>query len=283
MTSDMYKRLGLDKGRCDGKFGVEIEVDGENLPRAKVSKDFDKYWKVEHDSSIKGKIEDAEYVFKQPLSLVDTKKALDVMEARFVELDSVVNEAVKAGVHTHLNIQSYTPLELLTLITTYYLLEDHFVHWAGKSRVGNHFCLRAKDAEAVVYKIIKTCETRDWRHLNTDNIRYASLNLNAMHKYGSIEFRSMRSTRNLDVIYRWVELIDQLEKGAKKFASPRQVIESFSELNAGNNFVEFVMEDLAHEFIPLNIDMRESMEVIQPLAYMIEWDKFNKEKVNPFL
>lgn len=283
MTSDMYKRLGLGCGRSEGKLGVEIEVDGAALPRAKQDKEFDSFWRVEHDSSIKGKIEDAEYVFKKPLSLIETKMALNVMERRYLELGSVVNEAFKAGVHTHLNIQSYTPLELLTLITTYYLLEDHFVHWAGNTRVGNHFCLRAKDAEAVVYKIIKTCETRDWRHLNTDNIRYASLNLNAMHKYGSIEFRSMRSTRDLGVIYKWVELIDQLEKGAKKFASPKHVVEAFSELDANNQFINYVMEDLADEFLPFNIGLREGMEIIQPLAYMIDWAGFNREKVNPFL
>jgi hypothetical protein len=281
--SDMYERLGLRCGRTNGKFGVEIEVEGALLPRKGEDKAFDLLWKEERDGSLRGE-ESAEYVFRKPLSMDDTQKAIGELERRYVEKNSRIDESLRAGVHVHLNIQDWMPLELMTFATTYYLLEDYFVHWSGAGRVGNHFCLRATDAEGVILKVIDACQKRDWRHLNTDDIRYASLNWNAMHKYGSIEFRSMRSTRKLEDILRWVELIDQLTRGAKKFGSPQDVIKAVSEFEGPERFIKHVMEDYADEFLQFrNIDIWEGLRNVQPLAFLIDWGRFNKEKVNPFV
>ena len=278
---DMYTSLHLDCGRTDGMFGVEIEVEGERLPRRGS---ITKVWSVEHDGSLDRNRDTAEYVFRQPLSLLESRDAIKLLEKAFDEADSTYYEAVRAGVHTHLNIQSLTPLELLTLVTTYYVLEDYFVHWSGPKRVGNHFCLRASDAESVIQLLLKTCQTKDWRHLNTEEIRYASLNLSSMFKYGSVEFRSTRSTPDFNQTIRWVELIDQLNKGAKKFANPQDVISGVSEMHGQEAFIRYVMEDLADEFLQFkNINIWEGLRVCQPIAYMIDWKAFTKEKVNPFV
>jgi hypothetical protein len=281
---DMYERLNLRCGRTDGKFGVEIEVEGKELPHKREDHLFDNLWKVERDGSLKGQFDNLEYVMRVPLSLDGVKDSVAALERRYQEKGSVVDETVRAGVHVHLNIQNYSPLELMTFATTYYMLEDYFVHWSGAGRVGNHFCLRATDAEGVIYKLIDACQNRDWRHLNTDDIRYASLNWNAMHKYGSIEFRSMRSTRKLEDVIRWVELIDRLTVGAKKFNNPREVIGAVSEFQGPERFIEYVMEGMAGEFLQFrNVDIWEGLRNVQPLAFLIDWDKFNKQKVNPFV
>jgi hypothetical protein len=281
---DMYDKLGLTVGRCEGRFGIEIEVEGDFLP----SPDGEGHlightWAVEEDNSLRGS-ESAEYVLTAPVSLYGARKALDVLGAAFEEAGSSVDEAVRAGVHVHLNIQTYTPLELMTLATTYYILEDLFVHWAGKTRVGNHFCLRALDAPYVIEKLKDACKKKDFRYVNTDNVRYASLNWNSMFKYGSIEFRAMRSTANLDSIYCWIEMIDQLTKGAAKFATPKAVVNGMSEMDGPQRFIEYVMGDYAKEFEGFKgVSIKNGMRVVQPLAQMINWQDFNKEKVNPFL
>lgn len=281
--TDMYERLRLTCARTDGKFGVEIETEGERLPINGRDREFDKLWLVERDGSLAAN--GMEYIFRKPLSLEGTAEALKVFEQNCIKANTKLEPSFRAGVHTHLNIQKLSPLELLTLITTYYMLEDYFLWWSGPHRKGNHFCLGAKEAEAQMQKLFEACQKRDWRHLNTDNIRYASLNLNAMFKHGSIEFRSMRSTADMGLVMRWVQLIDQLTKGANKFANPRDVIESVSHMDGDpNTFLSFVMEDLADEFRPFDqVDIWENIHTVQPLAYLVDWEKFNKDKVNPFL
>lgn len=280
---DMFDKLGLDGKRVDGKFGIEIEVEGLHLPEGHMGL-IGRTWRVEEDNSLRG-AETAEYVIDAPVSLYGAKKAIRLLRDEFKENDTNINEAIRAGVHVHLNIQSYTPLELLTLATTYYILEDLFVHWAGSHRVGNHFCLRASDAPFVITKLREACKTKDWRHVNTDNIRYASLNWNSMFKYGSIEFRAMRSTADLSAIYMWVKLIDQLTKGAAKFNNPKAVVAGMSEFDGPRRFVEYVMEEYAPEFDKFwdKVSITRDMRTVQPLAQTINWAEFNKEKANPFV
>lgn len=282
--TDMYDILGLKCKRSDGTFGVEIEVEGKNLPTAGEIKKFDAYWRVEKDNSLRGE-DSAEYVFNIPLPLEDTKNAIYVLDETYKKCGSEVEETYRAGVHVHLNIQSWTPLELLTFLTTYYMLENYFCHWAGESRVGNHFCLRAQDAEYVIYKLLAACKKKAWRELNTDEIRYASVNLNAMHKYGSVEFRAMRSSKDLNDTVRWVELINQLVIGSKRFENPRDVVTCLSMFVDGNKFMEYVMGDLSHEFHKFengSMWVWEGMEIVQPLAFGVDWDIFNRPKINPF-
>ena len=280
---DMYERLNLDVGRCEGKVGIEIEAEGLNLPRMSVNPDFLKTWKIERDGSLRGE-DNAEYVLRKPCQFDEVGGVLNLIEEAARQNGSTIDESIRAGVHVHLNIQNYTPLELLTFITTYYILEDLFVHWCGKERVGNHFCLRAADAEYVVGKILETCQKKDWRVLNTENIRYTSLNLTSMFKYGSVEFRSMRSTGDLGEIHMWAMLIEQLEKGARKFGNPKEVVHAMSEMNGPDRFIEYVMEDLTEELLKYGkMSIMPAMRTIQPIAFMIDWDKFNKDKVNPFL
>lgn len=280
---DMYDRLNLMCKRTDGQYGVEVEVEGKRLPIAGQFEFFDEYWNVERDGSLKA-AESAEYVFKKPLSLDETKEALDTLVKAYEEAKSKPTESIRAGVHLHVNIQNYPPLELLTLATTYYVLEDHIVHWCGQERVGNHFCLRLQDAEGIVHSLEQACQTKDWRHLNTDQIRYAALNWASMFKHGSLEFRCMRSTQDIEEIFKFVLIIDRLVKGAKKFRDPRDVLASFSEMNGIEGFIKFVMDDMAEELLVFDpiVSGRKSMEEIQPLVFMTDWDKFEKEKVNPF-
>lgn len=275
---NMFQLLGLN-GKCltEDVYGVEIEVEGNKLPRK-----LDNFWKVTDDGSLKGE-ETAEYVFSSPLSMPDTRLALDVLKGSFTEHESRIDESIRAGIHVHKNIQHYTPLKLLTLGTTYYMLEDYFTRWCGEERVGNHFCLRARDAKAIVYALLKTCQSRDWRHLNTDNLRYSALNWTSIFKHGTLEFRSMRTTSDMEIVYRWVELIDQLGKGAERFETPRDVIMSVSEMGGAEQFVQHVMGDFADEFLKDGpVDIWQSLRTVQPIAFEVNWDEFQKEKVNPF-
>ena len=251
------------------------------LPRPRA-KEFNALWRVERDGSLRGD-DTAEYVTVAPMSREGIKNALDVLDAFYVKNQSVVNESIRAGVHVHLNVQHKTPLELMTFITTYYIMENYFVHWCGKGRIGNHFCLRAEDAEYLVNQFLKVGQTRDWRHLNTEEIRYSALNLLSLFKYGSVEFRTMQGTRDLNKIMTWVDMIDQLDKASAQFKNPVDVIHALSDMNGPERFAREIMGDLFKEFESLNVDIIRSMRIIQPMAMMTDWDVFSKKKVNPFL
>lgn len=276
----VFESLGL-RNRQEGKFGVEIEVEGKRLPTTELHP---RYWRVDHDGSLKA-AEAFEYVTPLPMSLEGIRKALDDLERVYKAKKSVVDESIRAGIHVHLNVQDYYPEELWTFVTTYYCLEDLLVHWCGPSREGNHFCLRSCDSEFSLFAIAEAIKGKNLKGLNTDNLRYAALNPCSLFKYGSLEFRSMRGTRDLDAVFTWVKLIDDLEKGAKQFKTPDRVIHAMS-AGGSRGFVEQVLGDSAKLFTNVkNIDeiLKNSMRRTQMIAFAVDWNTYKPERANPFL
>jgi hypothetical protein len=277
----MFSELRLNEimRPTDGDWALEIEAEGHDLPRRQTD-EFHKLWNVEADNSLRGE-DTAEYVMRGPKDMAGLERSMEVFAEAIARNDSFIEESRTAGVHLHMNVQKWHPLKLLTFITTYYILEKMLVRWCGPHRSGNHFCLRATDAEFVLLLLQKAVDAKDWRHLNTEDIRYTALNLTAMFKYGSVEFRSMRSTSKLDDILTWAKLIEQVVKGSEQFNTPRDVIQCVSESDGDERFVQAVMG----EYAPIlgKPDIWEGVRAIQPFVFMAQWDKIGKKKVNPFL
>lgn len=230
-----------------GLMGVEIEVEGVDLPNNhNVSKEFTRYWKITEDGSLRGQ-ESWEYVFNTPLSLQDTEKALNILGEEYHRLGSTVDDTVRAGIHVHINVQDLTLNQLMVFFSIYYSLEEVLIRYCGEGRAGNHFCLRAGDAEYMMYALLNAFQQGRFAELASDNVRYAAMNVNALFKYGSLEFRTLRSTRDINRIFTWVKVINQIKVMSLTFTSAKEVLESMS-LNGGEAFAKRILGD---ELYPL--------------------------------
>ncbi len=205
-----------------GDLGVEIEVEGDDLPGREFG-----YWKTERDGSLRG--ESAEYVLRKPLDKDSLEKALKELDTAYRECDTNVHDSIRAGVHVHVNVQELTKLQLFNFIAVYLILEDLLIKWCGKSREGNLFCLRCRDAEAWLQWLESSVKADNLGVLRSDEIRYASINLKALCQYGSLEFRAMRGTRDLGLIKTWAFMLYGLREFSKTFENPLQVIGVFCE------------------------------------------------------
>ena len=258
------------KYKTDGDVGIEIEVEGERLPK------LDKYWKNEHDGSLRGP-ENIEYVLERPMSLKDARIALKYLSVQYNKNDAVVHDSVRAGVHVHINVQDLNIIELYNFMTLYLILEEVLVKHCGQFREGNLFCLRACDADYLLGQLQNAAEDKNFRALVTDQLRYASMNVKALGTYGSLEFRAMRGTRDLDVIYNWAETLLNLREVAKRYESPEKIIEGFSEGEA-RSFLENAIGERAEEFMFDGFErmLCDGMRRAQDVAYCVDWNNFNE-------
>lgn len=259
--------------QTDGDIGLEIEVEGHKLPNPDntFGSDFANFWKITQDGSLRG--EAWEYVFHRPLSLEGTQRALDELVGMYRALGSDVYDSVRAGIHVHVNVQKLTFLQLMNMLVIYYCLETVLVNFCGKDRVGNHFCLRARDAEYIIHSLYKTMTSNGSSHdLATDNIRYASMNLAALFKYGSVEFRALRSTKDTRRILVWVGAMLSVREAAKTFNNPKEIIESMS-LNGGIQFISRILGDLLPYFEYKNMeeDILHDSRIVQGLVFKSNW------------
>lgn len=258
------------KYKTTGDVGIEIEVEGKRLPIA------ERYWRNEVDGSLRGP-ETREYVLDEPSTLAVAKEALDYLDAQYNALDSVVHDSVRAGVHVHINVQHLNMIELYNFMTLYLVLEEVLVKWCGPHREGNLFCLRACDADFLLGQLQNAAESRQFRNLVTDQLRYASMNVKALGTYGSLEFRAMRGTRDLSLIYKWAEVLLNLREVAKGYDSPDKIIEGFSEGEAegflihalGDNVKDFMCEGYEDMLVS-------GMRRAQDIAYCVDWQDYHE-------
>lgn len=260
-----------------GDVGIEIEVEGNRLPWC------EKYWKNEEDGSLRGP-ENREYVLKKPSTLKEAELALKYLSVMYNKNDTDVHDSVRAGVHCHVNVQDLNIVELYSFMTVYIILEDLLVKFCGEFREGNLFCLRTGDAEYLLQALQDAAKQRRFRTLVSDNLRYASMNVKALGTYGSLEFRAMRGTRDLGLIYKWAEVLVGLREAAKKFTDPTDVVNGFSEGDA-EHFLHRCLGDNDHLFKCEGYAQMVSagMRRAQDVAFCTNWQKFfEKEVINPF-
>lgn len=256
----------LEQERKKGDVGIEIECEGKNIQMA-----INDFWHTVNDGSLRGEFphEKAEFVFQKPLFLKDVKLAL----ANLAEINAKAkfNFSFRTSVHVHINVQELTEDQLVSMIYTYALLEDALIFYCGKERKCNRFCLRIQDAEGVLQVIsgIIRNGVKVMRNFNEGEIRYAALNLAALTKYGSVEFRAMRGTMDQGIILNWVESLLSIREFAMNVENVTKIAELFTNLGP-EKFMELVLKDNAHLFQYKGFD--HDMLKCFSLSYDIPWE-----------
>ena len=259
-----------------GLFGVEVEVEGIGISGRTPSG-----WERHDDGSLRG--ESHEFVFSTPLDFDECQKSIQELYSFISKEGGRILDSVRAGVHVHLNVQERTPIDLMKIIVLYTCLESVFSKLAGEGRSGNLFCLQAHDAEFYTQQIIHSIEAADLRHLNSNNLRYSALNPTSLYKFGSLEFRSLRTPVSPDKILLWVEAIYNLYRSIDRFVDPTEIIYAMS----GDGYTPFI-ESVLGQHITKGIkwedyDVREGILQAQQMAFSCDdWgsfnDKFSKKK-----
>jgi hypothetical protein len=247
-----------------GDFGIEIEVEGKNLPNVD-----DQFWKSEADGSLRG--ESLEYVLKNPITLKNVIPALSSLEEQLA--DSELDFSFRTSVHVHVNVQALSHVQILNMIYTYLLLEEPCMTYCGKERKGNRFCLRLQDAEGILdtLQILFRGDLTTIGFINEDQIRYAAINLGALNKYGSLEFRAMKGNIDVEKLSIWVLALNNIREYAKNSKSPKEILEDFRKLGT-KEFLNLVMKEVAVSFVypKMDRDMQQSCSLSIDLPYCYE-------------
>jgi hypothetical protein len=257
----------LQQKPTNGSFGIEIETEGKNLTDAVPAQ-----WKIENDGSLRGRFPDeaVEYVLRKPLELQKAIDAVTQLRKAQDDANARLNFSFRTSVHVHVNVQQLTFNQYLNMIYTYLLLEEPLVRYCGKERVGNRFCLRLQDAEGLIdylFMLFRQGHTA-LRHIHGDAVRYASINVAATSKYGSLEFRSLKGNMDVGYITTWLQALDNLRSFAQEHANP-QVIHDLFVNSTPEQFAEIVLGDVYPAFVypEMDMDMRSSFSLTLELPY----------------
>lgn len=273
-----------------GDIGIEIEVEGNKFPKDSETSLIPLAWKYTHDGSLRGE-DNAEYVLKKPLKFEQVPDALNKLWSMFNDYGSVLSESNRTSVHVHLNVQNFHLNRLCSFVAMYFAMEDLLTAWCGDHRVGNLFCLRATDAPAIVRRMKDFFQCDGIGYQFSSGMHYAGLNPSAIHKFGSIEIRSLRGVTDPQVIIDWVSVLERLYKLSEDFKDPRDVVAGFS----GAGPIAWLQNLLGDKYstimdnVPFNVEevrgiLYRGIRLAQDLCYCRDWSSFQEKTLekDPF-
>lgn len=259
------KDLVATRLHTDGEVGIEIELEGRNINHKPCVT-----WAVERDASLKGE-DTAEFVFKKPLKFNEVGKAIAKLKRRLV--NSTLLPSVRCGVHVHINVQDMELHDLAKFVTCYMVVEDLLLDVCGEGRQSNLFCLKGCEAEYMVGQAAKFFKDGEIHHIQTDAIRYSGINLAAIAKYGSVEFRSLRTPSNLTDINPWVKALKGIKDVSQEWATPADIISGYSGFDKAD-FLKKVLPTYAEQLMSTTgweKKLQRGMRSAQDLAFSQTW------------
>ena len=280
-----------------GDVGIEVEVEGDKFPKTRkggwhedVASDLiPKQWAYVRDGSLRGQ-DNAEYIFANPLKFSEVDKAVDDLWSMFEKYGTKLDDSNRTSVHVHLNAQGWHLNRLTSFLALYFSVEEILTQWCGDHRVGNLFCLRSKDATAIVAQIRDFIASDGARH-PSQGMHYAGLNCHSLTKHGSVEIRSLRGVTEPETIKTWVGILQRMYEMSADYKDPRLVIEGFSGSgpldylsNILGPYTETIVQGTGFDHQQIMSSMYEGVRLAQDLCYCRDWSKFQEGqvKVDPF-
>lgn len=256
-------------------FGVEVELEGQNIRLCPMAVLQD--WVQHNDGSLRVREiggDAVEYVFKGPLPLHETHQAVKNLTTFLNNTIGVkVATSYRTSIHVHLNFAMDTYRHIYNFITLSLIFDELFVSQNGQHRIGNNFCLRARDAQGQIEELIKSIGVHGniWG-LNGQH-RYSSINFVSLLKYGTVEFRSLECTTDYERIEHWINTLQRLKTMARQFTDPVDVIRYYSRMSA-KEFLYFILGPQAGKYAEVKRYeemLHDGMRLAQDFAYCSKW------------
>jgi hypothetical protein len=209
------------------RVGVEIEVERTH----QVSTKNFGYWDKHVDNSLRNG--GLEFTTKGGLFGYELLAALEEL-CPALETDKCDVGYPRAGIHLHIDVTDMneaSPTELLNMMTAYMLFERAMFHWAGDWRIACGFCdpffLSQRDFKNIG-RLLNDWEKFDASSLTERNFsKYQAVNFLPLGRFGTLEFRHLPTTFNIERIVQWVNLCLAFKRFGMSGADPLSVLESY--------------------------------------------------------
>jgi len=194
--------FGMQKQPETGRFGVEVEMEGEQLP--------DKIpgWALKEEHSLRG--ESREFATDRAVSMQELKDRLFAMAKVLGKYNSKVNTSYRGSTHIHYNVQNETFRTVMNEWVIFTAIEPVFLGIIGGNRNGNLFCMPSYDTGDTLNAFYNQLSmiVRD-RQKWPDRGKYAARNADPVRRFGSVEYRFFPPETG-DPIITWCQYLDKL-------------------------------------------------------------------------
>lgn len=204
---------GDDSKFLDPKQYIGVELECENAAAmAKLMHADSVHWSVVEDHSLRN--QGWEFVLRQPLRGKQLAGAIQEFFDTAKNYKLEYNE--RTSCHLHFDCRDLTHKQFSALLIIYQAVEPAFWNIVSKSRRWSGYCLPMLESQgAAVEAIFKDRPNNNViKGAITKVSRYSALNIQAISKHGSIEYRHFHNPATPDQLVNWINLTVAIKQAA---------------------------------------------------------------------
>ncbi len=217
---------------------IGIEIEAENVPGSMLPDSAFPYWERKRDGSLRN---GNEYVLVAPLKGDTLAKAIAELYQ-----DAVFTRTATGSTHIHIDMleETTTHETIKALVLMIYALEGALFSMVGVGREWCGFTNRLTSApDEVLGAVLNSSEETEYRELinmcnNAHTIgRYYGLNLQALQKFGSVEFRYFPTATSIAELVDWIQLVLSFKKAAMEVGTSDELVRIFNNEDLYQRFI----------------------------------------------
>lgn len=186
------------------RFGIEIEVENFKYDEEQLPSQF---WGETSDSSLK--VSGIEFVSR----ILDYSTVEEALEALFEMKPFAKKQATfgpRTSIHIHSNALWMNSMQqVMPLLFIYLLSEDLMYSFIEPHRRKNIFCVKTKETD-----YLRNCFMNE-TITASNTYKYAGFNLASLFAHGTVEFRMLEGTYDVEKILTWIGFIHKFQQYAQ--------------------------------------------------------------------
>lgn len=200
------------------RTGVELEFEGTNITDADLVNMSRAGWSGKPDGSLR----EGGWEWVHTVPLIDDDLAQSIYYAMDLAARRNYLVSLRTGLHTHINVRDMTLSQYTLMLLIYALIEPAIYKYAGHDRDENVNCLpwySAADGEFYVSNIYNYGNPARFPQTLRTEARYSGLNLSATFRFGSVEWRHMRTSLNPMDVLEWISINHRVKEASLRLNS----------------------------------------------------------------
>jgi hypothetical protein len=253
-------------------YGVELEFenwDGTTTPPPG--------WSITSDGSLRN----------SGIEFVSDVTSRDGLHGSLMAMQRVLDRSAleanaRCGVHVHMNMKHLDAGQMFSFMTAYTLLEPAIFRKWCPERLNSSFCVpmyKNMHMAAAVHQGVQKLRTaknpRQPLYAMTRTSKYAAMNASSLNKFGTLEFRQLSATTNMQRVEEWIGLLTSIHDKVTLCDDPINIVSLYEGLGR-----EAFMETYFGEVVDVDeLDQRQAHYSavmmagnLEPTAEELVWD-----------
>jgi hypothetical protein len=265
------EQAALPKPRNNTDFiGVEIEIEGCELDHAQAGRRLGVHqsgaaglipvWTVKRDGSLRNN--GLEFV-TVPIHVSSLETVLTQLYAYLHRVYPECDFSERCGIHIHADCTNLSAAQLLDFIKLYIIFENPIFNFIGEERKGSNFCVPLHNfSPAGWFHYTELRNERILHHIpHQETAKYSALNPCRLVDLGTLEFRHLEGTWDVQRIVTFASIIQRMKFFAMGTRNDQRIQEFISTANTISNFDQFAREVFTPQYfnhiIPNGYDLKE--------------------------